>query len=252
MPGGSLQKDKVYNFIIEQVKSNKWMPGEKIYTEKEICEKLTFSRIPLREALGDCSALGLLDKRNGAGTCVSKMDMGSILGNIIPLIPIRPSKLMDVLRFRPPHFEPGDTVEFLKPRTQDDIKKKEKTCHRRQEKFSCRGDFYSADNEFHIILARGTKNPNIIAISGMLMGVLVSAQKLVHLKMGPEVGSKCHKEMIAAIKARDSQMAALLMTRHIEATIHRIENTNSSTRNTAAVKNSRHLSSLPQWGVSSI
>lgn len=235
MPESS-QKDKVYNFIIEQIKSNKWLPGEKIYTEKEICEKLSISRIPVREALGQCSALGLLDKRKGAGTYVSKMNISGILGNIIPLMTIGPSELMDVLRFRL-HFEPGNTVEFLKACSLEDIEKLEETYHRMQEKSFSRDDFYSADNDFHTILARGTKNPIIIAISDMLMGVLMSSQKLINLKIGPEVGLRYHKEILAAIKARDPQMAALLMTRHIESTIQSIEMANSSTHDAATIEN---------------
>ncbi len=52
--------------------------------------------------------------------------------------------------------------------------------------------------------------------------------KLTNLKIGPEIGLKYHQEIINAIKNNDSEMAALLMTRHIEATIRRVETANNS------------------------
>lgn len=221
------QKKKVYNFVIEQIKGNRWMPGEKIYTEKELCEKLDVSRIAVREALGQCAALGILEKRKGAGTYISKINISSVLENIVPLMSIRVPELMDVLRFRL-YFEPGNTVEFLKSCTEEDIEELEDTYRRMLANSTERDAFYSADYEFHALLARGTGNPVVISISNMLTGVLMSSQRMTNLKIGPEVGLKYHKEILTAIRDRDAEMAALLMTRHIEATIQHVEAANTA------------------------
>ncbi|HML38292.1 MAG TPA: FCD domain-containing protein [Bacillota bacterium] len=220
------QSNKVYNFVLEQIKSNKWSAGEKIYTEKELCEELEVSRIAVREALEQCSALGILEKRKGAGTYVSEIDISNILKNIVPLMTLKPMELMEVLRFRL-HFEPGNIIEFMKHTDEKDIVELENTYKKMQEKALENKDFYTADYEFHKIIAKGTKNSIIISINEMLTGVLVASQEMTNLKIGPEIGLHYHKEIIEAIKNNDSEMAALLMTRHIEATIKCIEDANA-------------------------
>ncbi len=219
---------KVYDYVIEQIKVNKWVPGDKIFTEKELCEILGVSRIAVREALEQCSALGILEKRKGAGTYVSEIDINHIMKNIIPLLSLTPMDLMDVLRFRL-SFEPGIVSEFIAHHTSDDISELEKSFLKMKNHYSERQEFYTADYNFHSILARGTKNPIIVSINAMLTGILMSSQELTNIKIGPEVGMKYHKEILTAIKKNDEPMATLLMKRHIEATIESVENANCGT-----------------------
>ena len=57
----------------------------------------------------------------------------------------------------------------------------------------------------------------------MLTGVLFTSQELTNLKIGPEIGLKYHRDILNAMEKGDSEMASLLMKRHIEATIQCIE-----------------------------
>lgn len=216
------QSNKVYNYVLEQIKSGKWHPGEKIYTEKELCEKLEVSRIVVREALEKFSALGILEKRKGAGTYIAVIDISRIVRNIVPLMTLKPMDLMDVLKFRL-YFEPGNIIQFMNSCGENDIQELEKTFARMKERAQESRAFYTADYEFHRIIAKGTKNPIVISINEMLTEVLISSQELTNLKIGPEVGLKYHEEIINAIKNNDSEMAALVMTRHIQATIKRVQ-----------------------------
>ncbi|HWQ80082.1 MAG TPA: FCD domain-containing protein, partial [Anaerovoracaceae bacterium] len=119
-------------------------------------------------------------------------------------------------------------IEFMKSYDEKDVEELENTYARMQAKVSENKDFYIADYEFHKIIAKGTKNPIVISINEMLTGVLVASQELTNLKIGPDIGLAYHKEIIDAIKKNDSQMAALLMTRHIEATIKCVEDANEA------------------------
>jgi GntR family transcriptional repressor for pyruvate dehydrogenase complex len=216
------QSNKVYEYVLDKIKANKWTAGERIYSENELCHKLEVSRIAVREALEKFSALGILDKRRGAGTYVCDIDINKILSNVVPLMTLKPMDILDVLRFRL-YLETGNVIEFMKNHSKEDIEELKKTYEQMKNHIADNKDFYTADYEFHRIIAKGTKNQLVISINEMLTGVLVTSQELINLKVGPEIGLRFHGDIIQAIDNGDAQMASLLMTRHIEATINCIE-----------------------------
>ena len=216
------QSNKVYEYVLDGIKTNKWVPGERIYSENILCEKLDVSRIAVREALEKIAALGILEKRKGAGTYVCDIDMSKILANIVPLMTLRPMDIMDVLRFRL-YFEPGNVIEFMKNHSPEDVKELKDTYESMKSHIEDNKVFYTSDYEFHRLIAKGTKNQIVISINEMLTGVLVSSQEMINLTVGPEIGLKFHGDILKAIMDNDTQMASLLMTRHIEATINCIE-----------------------------
>ncbi len=219
---GNTQSNKVYEYVLDKIKTNKWTHGEKIYSENELCKKLDVSRIAVREALEKFSALGILEKKQGAGTFVSEIDISSFVGNTMPLVTLKPGDILEVLKFRQ-YFERGNIIEFMKHHTQSDVEELKEAYLTMKEHAKDNEDFYVADFEFHKIIARGTKNPIIISINEMLTGILFESQGLINLKIGPEIGLKYHNDILKAIMQEDTEMAALLMTRHIEATIKSIE-----------------------------
>lgn len=227
------QSNKAYEYILHNIKTNKWVSGEKIYSENVLCKKVDVSRIAVRGALDKLSALGILEKRKGAGTYVSDIDISNIVGNIVPLMTLKPMDIMDVLRFRL-YFEPANINEFMKNHEQVDVDELKETYIQMKKHTEDNQDFYVADFEFHTIVARGTKNPIVISINEMLTGILVASQELTNLKIGPEIGLKYHRDIIQAIEEGDSEMATLVMTRHIEATIRRLENTMKEKNNIAS------------------
>lgn len=217
------QNEKVYEFVLDQIKSNIWKPGDKIYTEKEFCEKLDVSRVVVREALEKCVALGILERRKGAGTFALEIDIGTIMKNIMPLLALKPMDLMEVLKFRL-YFEPGNIGEFMEHCTWEDVCYLEKTYNKMLDNVKVNNEeFYNADYDFHNAIARGTQNSVVISISDMLTEVLKTSQKMLNMRIGPEIGLRYHKEIISAIKHKDAQVAILLMERHIESTINYLE-----------------------------
>lgn len=219
------QSNKVYEYVLQKIKTNKWVTGERIYSENELCKRLEVSRIAVRGALEKLSALGILEKKKGAGTYVSEIDISSIVGNIVPLMTLKPMDILDVLRFRL-YFETGNINEFMKYHDAEDVERLKATYEQMKIHVTDNKDFYIADFEFHTIIAEGTKNPIVISINEMLTGILVASQELTNLRIGPEIGLKYHGDIIDAIEQDDSEMATLLMTRHIEATIRCIEGNN--------------------------
>lgn len=230
------QRKKAYDYVVAQIKSGRWNPGDQIMTEMELCEELNVSRIAVREALGQCSALGILEKRKGSGTYVCEINICNILNNIVPLMTLNHPDLMDVLKFRL-YFETGNVVEFAQRCQPEELAELEETYEQMKSHRADSGDFYTADYKFHEIIARGTRNPIVIAVNQMLTGVLLSSQEITNFVVGPEIGLKFHKDIISALKNRDAEMAALIMTRHIEATIKAVEDHNEQSADNTCPEN---------------
>lgn len=57
--------------IASQIASGELVPGERLPTEMELCERLGVSRTPVRRAMGQLVAQGLLVRRAGRGTFVA-------------------------------------------------------------------------------------------------------------------------------------------------------------------------------------
>jgi GntR family transcriptional repressor for pyruvate dehydrogenase complex len=70
-----VQKTSVVNDIIEQIKGlirdNRFGPGSKLPSERELAKQLGVSRPSLREALRTLALMGVLDTRHGAGNQIA-------------------------------------------------------------------------------------------------------------------------------------------------------------------------------------
>ena len=65
-------KDHVYQYIAEQISKGEMMPGEKI-NENEICQQLSISRTPVREALIQLSSEGVLENVPRKGFIIKEL-----------------------------------------------------------------------------------------------------------------------------------------------------------------------------------
>ena len=68
-------KDHVYQYIAEQISKGELVPGNKI-NENEICQQLSISRTPVREALIQLSTEGVLENVPRKGFIIKEMKEG--------------------------------------------------------------------------------------------------------------------------------------------------------------------------------
>ena len=68
-------KDHVYQYIAEQISKGELVPGKKI-NENEICQELSISRTPVREALIQLSSEGVLENVPRKGFIIKEMKEG--------------------------------------------------------------------------------------------------------------------------------------------------------------------------------
>lgn len=214
--------EKVYDYIIEKIKTSQWEQGTKITSENELCSELEVSRVAVRQALEKLVALGLLVKRKGSGTYVNHIEAQTYLNNLIPILLLEGKDIFSVLEFRK-YFEYGNICMFIDNFSMAKYNQLVEQYEIMKESVHDSEKFYTADFRFHSIIAEGTENPVVIKINEILMDILIKHQQILYTEIGPKVGLEYHEQLLHYVFLRDKEIAALLMMRHIEAAIMDLE-----------------------------
>lgn len=207
-------RQEVSDFITEKIHSGEWQPGDKIWSENEFCTNLGVSRIAVRDAIANLTAISVLRKARGSGTYVEEMDNASLEG--IHYFSLDLEDVLDLMEFRY-SMEAYCAELFTERASEEDIKELEECyynmLHHPETKEK---DFYS--NQFHHLIAIGTKNKFIIKIMEYLNDNMLHHQILLSKRVRKknfQIGATYHYKILQAIKARDKEMAATYMRYHI-------------------------------------
>ncbi|GAA4654495.1 FadR/GntR family transcriptional regulator [Anaerocolumna aminovalerica] len=208
--------DIAYDYIVEQIRSGKWKPGDKIATESQLVEIVGVSKAAIRNAIQSLVALSILKKVQGSGTYVEQKENMSIMSGSI--LGFDDNFLLKILEFRK-MFDSYNVQLFIEHATDEDIKALD---HNYVEMVAAKDDmreFHQLDQIFHNIIANGTRNPMIIQISEIFMNVFVDNQKMIYHNTGPESAIKYHGKILEAIKERNPEVASIYARMAIETSI---------------------------------
>jgi DNA-binding FadR family transcriptional regulator len=212
--------EKVYDFIMEKIKSRAWSSNDKIMTENELCQELDVSRVAVRQAVSKLVGIGLLNQKQGAGTFVNSMEEISIVNPLMSMFLLGDHYILSILEFRK-YFEYGNVRMFMEAHDEEDMRKLEYYYNEMTDNVNNTEKFYLADFNFHNTIAQGTKNPIVIKINEILIEILKSHQAALYKNIGPEIGLEYHADILKAIRANDGKIASLFMKRHIEAALNK-------------------------------
>ena len=211
---------KVYDFITEKIKSKEWSYGDKIWTEAEFCDHLKVSRVSVRQAIEKLVTMSILRKVQGSGTYIENADKHTIMA--MNIFHFTAEDLLDILNFRL-YFEPGNTRMFVTNADENDYKALENALNIMKEEGNKHSDrYYFHDNQFHGIIARGTKNPFIEKISELVAETLVQHQQSIHSMIGSTIGISHHERIWQHLKDRNAESASIEMQHHILTTAQAI------------------------------
>lgn len=192
----------VYSTLKRQILTGELWPGERLL-EKDLCEALGVSRTPLREALNRLGNEDLVVFRPHCGYVTAPLsvvefrhlqDLRMIVeGRVAALAAVRATE-EDLKRLR-------GTMEMPELASGDD------------EAFAA---FCRANAQFHLELVRAAHNP---MMEGIVMTALDMYQRPAYIGIGrvtdPEKASRCHREIVQALEARDPMKAETVMCSHI-------------------------------------
>ncbi len=226
---------RISEVIVDQIRllirQGQLSAGDRLPSERELCERFGVSRVTVREALRVLEANGLVEVRVGArgGAFVTAPSSRLVGEGISDLISLATLSAMEVTESRMV-FELGIVPLVSERATDDDIAALYEICDRSSA--ALKGDEYPLElsAEWHIRYARATHNRAIAMLVESLHGPL-----LMSLERAREVaplhgrrGVEEHRALVDAIAERSVRRATQLMRTHLGRTADRLASTASS------------------------
>ena len=209
-----------YDYIVDQIRSGIWKPGDKIATEVQLVESIGVSRVAVREAIERLVTMSVLNKVRGSGTYVEQKDNMSFMSAAI--LGADADYMLKILEFRK-MFDSYNVELFLKYATDEEIELLKQNYQEMVDMKDNMQKFRAIDQRFHDIIAIGTRNPMIIRISKTFTDIFEANQDQMYHKIGPQNAIYYHGKMLEAIEERNAEVAAIYARMSIEASISRLE-----------------------------
>lgn len=209
--------DQVVDYIQERIVSGEWTRGMKISTEVQLQQDTGFGKATVREAVEKLVAMGILKKRQGDGTYVSDFSAGTMMRGLMPELLLNRQDISAILEFRE-IIEPAGVGLFIEHFKEESVAE----LHRYLENMrQHQGDkdsnvFYESDRDFHLTIARGSQNTILKMVMEVLHMYMTKYHYTANRTIGAQTGVQEHEEILKAIERKDSELAALLMKRHIQ------------------------------------
>jgi len=206
--------------IEQAILQRKLISGERMPSEKELCEAFGVSRTAMREALRMLSAKGLITIRKGDGIYVN--EFSTLHAN-------RPMSLYLELKFDKSYvmhlihvrqmIEPSVAALAALNRTKDDIEDLSENLRRFNNPDASAAELARLDLEFHLKLAHASANPLIPLIMEPLYKLLPKIKTLIlkKLKKTKSVNAiNYHQRIFEYIEQGDDVNARESMIQHLQ------------------------------------
>ena len=222
---------RVSGIIVEQirtlVRTGRLKPGDRLPSERDLCERFGVSRVTVREALRVLESSGLVEifvgARGGAFvTSPTSERVGAGLADLLTLSPLTAAGVTEARMV----FELGILPVVIERATEQDIEELEALCDASDAALKAGSYTMALSAAFHTRVSACTHNPAIEMIvhsfHGPLLMSLREAQNVAPL-MGRK-GTREHRLYVQAIRDRDVEAARVVMTSHLHRTAERVKN----------------------------
>jgi GntR family transcriptional repressor for pyruvate dehydrogenase complex len=224
-PIGPVEQIAAYELVVEQIRrairTGRFLPGEKLPPERDLAQQLGVSRTTIREAARVLEGEGLINVRRGAGGGLVIVEQEFDRSRLREELRARFGEVEDILDFRVAVESQAARLAALR-RTEDEIDQL-RALLARMDRLIRGADtgkiagFGRADSEFHLGIARASRN-------SMLIKAVEDARAAMFLPIGAvfkDVQSDAndiHEEVLEAVECSDPDAAGSAMTRHVELT----------------------------------
>jgi len=206
--------------IEEVIRKKKLLPGDKLPTEKELCEMFAVSRTALREALRMLSARGLITVRKGSGMYVSNFSSSHAIKPMSIYLELNFDKnyIPYVIKVRK-MLEPEIARMAALNRSQQELELLQKNL---KSFVNCTSDDVQKqgelDREFHLTIATASGNPIIPIIVEPIFKLMPKIRSIVYAQINQAKSSALnyHQLLFDKIREKDADGAYDVMTKHLE------------------------------------
>lgn len=195
--------------------------GERIPSEKQLCQQFGVGRTSVREALRSLSAMGILETRMGDGTFVAK-DGGRALERSFQWgLLMNPKTVEDLIEAR--LMLESQTAFLAATRaTPQDLDHAQEAIRKMEASLTDPQQYLEHDLQFHMIIARATQNSVLQNLLNTTRGYLQAWIAETLSRVSGDTSAKRarlsiiqHKRVVRALGKKDSHGARQAMTEHI-------------------------------------
>lgn len=213
--------DRVFARLQDDIVRGEILPGSKV-SETELASRYGVSRGPLREAIRRLESRKLLERVVHVGTRVASLSVN----DLIEIYHVREALEGMAARLAAEHMtaeEVRGLYDVLAQHEQQQDLREDVAYFQRE-----------GDLDFHYRIIQGSHNATL---SQLLIGELYHLVRMYRYQFStvanrPQKALNEHRRIVEAIEARDTEMAELLMRRHISSARKNIENQYTTPANT--------------------
>lgn len=210
--------DRVYEDILAMIMSGEIPVGDKLPTEKVLCERSGVSRPVLRQALKQLREDGVIVSRQGSGSFVQRRPENAVL-DIAPVGSI--ADIQRTFEFRAA-IEGEAAYLAAERRTNEDVAKLRELLAELDRCIQVGELGVDADEEFHALICTASGNQYFVtARASMKANIMTGLNLTRNLSLTKpqdrmEMVQQEHYEILTAISEQDPERARQAMRAHVE------------------------------------
>lgn len=205
--GAKTLNNVVYSQLRDLIVSNELRAGQKL-VDRELAERLRVSRTPVREALGRLAVMGLVEARNRRGfyVCQYTAEQMSDLYAFRKILEVNAARM---------------AAENAKPEHLRDIDRILSELETLAKNPDNRAKTVEVDLQIHDLISRASGNDSLLQASRQILDKILCfiwvdwMDSSVADPASISAAHREHRELLLAVKERDPERAASLMSEHI-------------------------------------
>jgi GntR family transcriptional regulator, transcriptional repressor for pyruvate dehydrogenase complex len=217
--------DRLVQALEARIAAGKFRPGERLPTEKQLCEGFAVSRAVVREAVARLQSDGYVETRQGAGVFVTARP-GLRSFKLPDEGASGPDELQHILELRlAVEVHAADLAAAR--RTDVDLAAMRSALEAMAEAVRAGTDGSDADDRFHIAIAAATHNPYLRRLVEFLRYQFWKSRRPTWSPAGheagePRIAQREHERLYAVIAASDRGAAAAAARAHLLSSASRL------------------------------
>jgi GntR family transcriptional repressor for pyruvate dehydrogenase complex len=211
--------DELFDLIVVR---REFREGDKLPNENDLAERLGVSRATLREAVRGLVAQGILEVKRGKGTyiCSSLPLAGSYDVSSFESVKVRLSDLYEIRLM----FEPECIALACKQASDGELEKIYEHARRIERLLRSNGDWATADQEFHELIASASHNEFIIKLFPIINSAVHEAMLFTENRQQmKEIIRVDNRMLVGFLKLRDGDGARCAMNIHMRHVIEALK-----------------------------
>ncbi len=208
--------DDIAQRITQLIEQGGYEPGSRLPTISRMSQDFAVGAPTLREALKKLETVGVVTIRHGSGVYVGRAPASLVMSN--PMIGVTPSRklLVDLIEARLP-VETTTASLAARNATDAQLDEMERLLDRAGESLDDPTVLNEVNLAFHREIALASGNVVLHQILDVLSSLFRQEQRMIldiHGKRANDYAE--HREIYAAVRARDEPLATARMQRHLE------------------------------------